>query len=258
MHVFALLEIAATASGFEIETATADFSHLDGDPFAYLRAFVYATGALVHKGISEEGNQPLKIPNSYFDNILERFEMEDANAAHTPGYGPELSAEQPEDKLLEAEATKLYQAITGSLLYLVHCTRYDLCYEVNQLTRACGKPAEIHMTAAKHALRYLRGTTNLPIVYKRGQFRMVSYTDASFGANPDNCKSTTGYLFYLGGGLSASDPSRSHSLHSRLWRASFRNLTTGQGRRYTFPTFSWNWDSRLSHRSPSTAIAQEH
>ena len=115
---------------------------------------------------------------AYFDNILERFGMEDANAAHTPGYGPELSAEQPEDKLLGAEATKLYQAITGNLLYLVHCTRYDLCYEVNQLTRACGKPAEIHMTAAKHALRYLRGTTNLPIVYKRGQFRMVSYTDA--------------------------------------------------------------------------------
>ena len=30
---------------------------------------------------------------------------------------------------------------------------------------------------------------------------MVSYTDALFGANPDNRKSTTGYLFFLGGGL---------------------------------------------------------
>ena len=57
------------------------------------------------------------------------------------------------------------------------------------------------MTAAKHVLRYLQGTTDLPIVYKRGQFRMASYTDASFGANPDNRKSTTGYLFFLGGGL---------------------------------------------------------
>ena len=95
--------------------------------------------------------------------------MQDANAAHTPGYGPGLSAEQPEDKLLGAEATKLYQSITESLLYLAQCTRYDLCYAVNQLTRACrSKPAEIHTTAAKHALRYLRGTTGLPIVYKRG------------------------------------------------------------------------------------------
>ena len=32
---------------------------------------------------------------------------------------------------------------------------------------------------------------------------MVSYTDASFGANPDNRKSTTGYLFFLGGGLTS-------------------------------------------------------
>ena len=30
---------------------------------------------------------------------------------------------------------------------------------------------------------------------------MVSYTDVSFGANPDKLKSTTGYLFFLGGGL---------------------------------------------------------
>ena len=135
------------------------------------------------------------------DNILERFGMQDVNAAHTPGYGPELSAEQPEDKLLGAEATKLYQSITGSLLYLAQCTRCDLCYTVSQLTRACSKPAEIHMTAAEHALRYLRGTTDLPIVYKGGQFRTVLYTDASFGANPDNRKSTTGYLSFLGGGL---------------------------------------------------------
>ena len=50
-----------------IETETADFAHLDGDPFASSRAFVYATGAPVHKGISKEGNQPLKTPNSYKD-----------------------------------------------------------------------------------------------------------------------------------------------------------------------------------------------
>ena len=84
---------------------------------------------------------------AYVDNIPEPFGMQDANTAHTPGYGPQLSAEQPEDKLLGAEATKLYQSITGSLVYLVQCARYDLCYAVNQLARACSKPAEIHMTA---------------------------------------------------------------------------------------------------------------
>ena len=62
-----LLEIAAKASGFVIETETGDFAHLDRDPFASSRAFVYATGAPAHKEISEEGNQPLKTPNGYKD-----------------------------------------------------------------------------------------------------------------------------------------------------------------------------------------------
>ena len=64
-----LLEIAAKASSFEIRTETAGFAHLDGDPFASSRAFVYATGASAHKGISDEENQPLKIPNSYKDAV---------------------------------------------------------------------------------------------------------------------------------------------------------------------------------------------
>ena len=64
-----LLETAANASGFVIETETAEFAHLDGDLFASSRPFVYATGAPAHKGFSEEGNQPLTILNSYTDAV---------------------------------------------------------------------------------------------------------------------------------------------------------------------------------------------
>ena len=64
-----LLEITAKASGFVIEIETADFAHLDGDPCASSKTFVYATGAPAHKGISEEGSQLLKIPNSYKDAV---------------------------------------------------------------------------------------------------------------------------------------------------------------------------------------------
>ena len=64
-----LLEIAAKASGFVIETETADFAHLDGDPFTSSRAFVYATGAPAQKGFLEEGNQHPNIPNSYKDAV---------------------------------------------------------------------------------------------------------------------------------------------------------------------------------------------
>ena len=73
----------------------------------------------------------------YIYSILERFGMKDCNPVHTPGYGSELSNEQPEESLRDAIGTKLYQAIVGSMFCLTECTRYDMCYAVNQLTRAC-------------------------------------------------------------------------------------------------------------------------
>lgn len=148
----------------------------------------------------EEGTLAIT-QKGYVHSILERYGMLEANIVNTPGYGQELSTNQPEDKLLGVAETKKYQSITGSILYLAQCTRFDLSYTANQLTRACSAPGQVHMIAAKHALRYLRGKPDLPIIFKRGQFRMAAYTDASFGANPDNRKSTTGYLFFLGGGL---------------------------------------------------------
>ena len=88
-----LLEIAGKASGFVIETETADFAHLDGDPFASSRAFVYATGAPAHKGISEEGNQPLEIPNSYED-AGKSSHLEGLARRHSEGDG-QLGATRP-------------------------------------------------------------------------------------------------------------------------------------------------------------------
>ena len=57
--------------------------------------------------------------------------MENCNPVSTTGYGPAVSTDHPADKLLGPADSKLYQSITGSLLYLTQCTRYDLSYAVN-------------------------------------------------------------------------------------------------------------------------------
>ena len=84
-----------------------------------------------------------------------------------PGYGPELSNEKSEEKLLSARGIKLYQAIVGSLLYLAKATRYGICYTVHQLLCMCSKPSTAHVTAAKHMPRYLKGLPDLAITYKK-------------------------------------------------------------------------------------------
>ena len=40
-------------------------------------------------------------------------------------------------------------------------------YSSSQLARAISRPAKVHMGAAKHLLRYLAGTTDFTIVYKK-------------------------------------------------------------------------------------------
>lgn len=64
-----------------------------------------------------------------------------------------------------------------------------MCYSVYQLPGARSKPAQVHISVARYALRLTKKHRDLPIAYKRGQLRLHDYTDASFAANPDSCRS---------------------------------------------------------------------
>ena len=52
------------------------------------------------------------------------------------------------------------------------------------------KPSKKHMVAAKHTLRYLAGSTDFSITYKRGGFKLAAFSDSNWANNPDNGKST--------------------------------------------------------------------
>ena len=76
-------------------------------------------------------------------------------------------------------------------------TRYDILYAVNQLTRAMSKPVKAHMGAAKHLLRYLAGSTDFSIAYKKGGYQLAAFSHANWGNNPDNGRSTSSYIVML-------------------------------------------------------------
>ena len=65
------------------------------------------------------------------------------------------------------------------------------------LARAMSKPSKAHMAAAKHLLRYLAGTVDFAITYKQGGFKLTAFSDANWGNNPDNGKSTSSYIAFL-------------------------------------------------------------
>ena len=123
--------------------------------------------------------------------------MESCKPLSTPGFGALLSVEQPEEHLLNAEETQRFQAITGSVMYLAQVTRCDIMYSTCQLARAMSKPSKVHMGAAKHILRYLAGIPDCCIVRKKGGFKLTAFSDANWGNNPDNGKSTSCYIIMM-------------------------------------------------------------
>nr|GEX43021.1 retrotransposon-related protein [Tanacetum cinerariifolium] len=61
----------------------------------------------------------------------------------------------------------LYKSLVGSLMYIT-TTRPDIQFVVSYISRFVSKPTEVHFAAAKRVLRYLQGTLDYGIWYKRG------------------------------------------------------------------------------------------
>ena len=142
----------------------------------------------------------------YVLDLLERYKMADCRPVSTPlPPGTELiKAKESDPTALAKDEALRYREITGSLMYLVACTRPDLAVAVNQLTRNMANPTQAHMTAAKHVLRYLKGTAGLGLLYGgrgkgSGDNTVVGFADATWGSIPDSSRSVSGYLFMING-----------------------------------------------------------
>jgi len=103
--------------------------------------------------------------------------MENCNAVKNPIVpGTRLSKNDAGTKV---DAT-LFKQVVGSLMYL-NATRPDLMYGVSLISRFMSSPTESHWFAAKTILRYLKGTTELGIYYKKGEnAKIVAYSDSEF------------------------------------------------------------------------------
>lgn len=92
-----------------------------------------------------------------------------------------------------------FKQLVGSLRYLT-ATRPDLIFSVNLVSKYMENPNEQHMLAAKRILRYVQGTAGYGIRYKRGEgHSLVGYVDSDYAGDTDDRRSTSGYVFMLGG-----------------------------------------------------------
>nr|XP_033514970.1 secreted RxLR effector protein 161-like [Nicotiana tomentosiformis] len=81
------------------------------------------------------------------------------------------------------------------------CTRLDISFAVGMLGRYHSNPRIIHWKAATKVLRYLKGTKDYMLMYRRSKnLEVVEYSDSDFAGCIDTRKSTFGYMFQLAEG----------------------------------------------------------
>jgi len=135
----------------------------------------------------------------YINTIIRRFGLTDAKPAKSPlDPHTDLSNICCEDKLANR---KEYLSMVGSLMYAALGSRPDIAFSVTSLSRYNVQPLEMHLTAAKRVLRYLKTTSNLRIHYRHHphpHLSVIGYTDSDWAGNLKTRKSVGGCVFGLG------------------------------------------------------------
>ena len=134
----------------------------------------------------------------YAKQILQEFGMENCKSASTP-MGPSIQLDDVSSPRLNQNHHKLFQQIIGRLMFLNLGTRPDISFATNRLSQHLAEPQDVHLQAAKHLLRYVKGTIGYGISYSKGRTdKLVGYVDSAF-ANATGKRSTSAHIFMIGG-----------------------------------------------------------
>ena len=91
-----------------------------------------------------------------------------------------------------------YASDVRSLTYTQTCTKPDISFAVGMLGRYQSNPGIDHWKAAKKVMRYLKGTKDYMLTFKRSDnLEVIGYIDSDFVGCVDSRKSTFGYVYLL-------------------------------------------------------------
>lgn len=164
----------------------------------------------------------------YIQNILKKFNMENSKPVTTPlNSSIKLSKEMcPKTETEKAEAEKLpYQNLVGSLMYLAVSTRPDIAHAVSVLSQYNTNYGKEHWVAAKRVLRYLRSTESIGLHYKKSDQKLTGFADADWGANLDDRRSYTGYIFKLSNAAISWDSRKQRTVAMSSTEAEYMSLS---------------------------------
>jgi len=136
--------------------------------------------------------------SKYTKELLKKFKLEDCKEMNTPMH-PTCNL-RIEDNGTKVDQ-KLYRGMIGSLLYL-SASRPDILFNVCLCARFQSNHRESDLTVVKRIFRYLKGTTNLGLLYRKSlEYKLVGFCVADYAGDRIIRKSTSGNSQFLGENL---------------------------------------------------------
>ncbi|GKB82920.1 zinc finger, CCHC-type containing protein [Tanacetum coccineum] len=131
----------------------------------------------------------------YVDKILNTHNAGDSGQARTP---IDTSLHLSKNRGFGVAQLE-YSRIIGMLMYLMTGTRPDLAYAVSRLSRYTSNPSYAHWKAITRVLHYLRYSRDYGLHYDRHHVVIEGYSDTNWISDIKDSRSTSGYMFTLGG-----------------------------------------------------------
>jgi hypothetical protein len=138
----------------------------------------------------------------YIEKVLERFRMQNEKPVSTPlashfKLTKEMCPKTQEE--IEYMSRVPYSSTVGSLMYAMVCTRPDIAHAVGVVSRYMNNPGKEHWEAVKWILRYLKGIATHALCFGGSDIVLQGYVDSDMAGDKDSRRSTTGYVFTVGG-----------------------------------------------------------
>jgi histone deacetylase 1/2 len=138
----------------------------------------------------------------YITDLLAKTNMTQAKTVSTPMASSEKLSRHVGVPLSAEEMTR-YRSTVGALQYLT-LTRPDISFSVNKVCQFLSAPTDVHWSAVKRILRYLKFTMSYGLLLQKSSTTLLSgFADADWAGCPDDRRSTGGHAIFLGGNLVA-------------------------------------------------------
>lgn len=145
------------------------------------------------------------VQDAYARKILKKYGV--GKAVPTPMASDTLNQMVTNTGKASKEEILEYQSKMGSANYLSTHTRPDISFTCSVLSRFLVNPSKTHIDAANWLLRYIQGTVYMGIMYGGKALKedtekgtLHGYTDSDYAGDVELRRSTSGYVFYFGGG----------------------------------------------------------